>query len=253
MIDIITIRGTGEQQGGDTNLLAHVTAALDPTKFTFVEDLDYPCSVGPVNGNGDTNGPSEDESVATAIANLAGVIRSRDNLVGIMGYSLGAEVVSKWLEAQAAGQYTDCELAFAATVANPLRAIGESIDPNPVGYGINGQHGPWPSIPVFQAANPADAITSCPAGSPLRTLADGISAFSLANLGGWTQDLANKLLQQRFQPASWAWWKNPVATWQLYTAAARSMLGFLDGQDHVRTYVTGGYLTRLADTINQAF
>lgn len=253
MIDIITIRGTGEQQGASTNMLTYVTGALDPTKFQVIADLDYPASVGPVNGNGDSNGPSEESSVATAIANLAGQIRASSNLVGIMGYSLGAEVVSKFLEAQGAGQYADCELAFAACVANPLRAPGDSIDPGSTGYGINGIHAAWPNIPTFEAANPADAITSCPAGSPLRTLADDISAFSFADLGGWTADLAAKLRGNRFQPTSVDWWRNPVGTWQAYTAAAKSMLGFLDHQDHVMTYIQQGYCTRLAAAINTAF
>ncbi len=253
MIDIVMVRGQGEVQDAPTNMLAHTAARLDPAKFRVLADLDYPCSVGPFNAGGDPSGPSEQQSVAVAHAHLADLIRSTDNLVGIMGYSLGAEVVSKFLEAKGRGEYVDCELAFAACVANPLRAEGDSIDPVSTGYGINGEHAPWPDIPTFEAANPADAITSCPANSPLRTLADGLAAFTFANIGGWTQDLAQKLLQRRFQPTSLDWWRDPVGTWQAYGAAARSMLGFLDHQDHVMTYIRDGYCTRLAEAINAEF
>lgn len=249
MIDIITCRGTGEAQSGPNNMLGLVTAKLDPARFRVLADCQYPASIGVANQTFNPIGPSEDESVKEGIANLATLIRSTPNKVGIIGYSLGAEVVSKFLEAQVAGQFADCELAFSACVANPLRRVGDSIDPNPTGYGINGQMSCEPPNPHFECANPADGITSCPGGSPLRDIADVVSAFGLAAIGGWTQDLVDRLLERRWQPVGWGNFLHPIKTWETYQTAADLVAGYLTGQ-HTLAY-EHGLTDRLADVINR--
>lgn len=248
MIDLITCRGTGEPQSGPTNMLTLVTAKLDPARFRVLADCQYPASIGVANQTWNPIGPSEDESVQAGIADLAMLIRSTPNKVGILGYSLGAEVVSRFLEAQAAGQYSDCELAFSACVANPLRRQGDSIDPNPQGFGINGQMSCEPPQPHFECANPQDGITSCPADSPLRDIADVVSAFGLAQIGGWTHDLVNRLLERRWQPANWGNLLHPIKTWETYQTAADLVAGYLTGA-HTRAY-ENGLTARLADVIN---
>jgi hypothetical protein len=251
MITVLMARGTGEPVDGPNNMLRLVTSRLDPAKFEIGADCPYPASVGPANQTGNPLGPSEDESIRLGIPALAAMIRACPNKVGLLGYSLGAELVSKFLEAQASGEYADCELAFTACAANPVRAEGDSIEPNPVGYGINGPHGPFPAgVTHLEAANPADMITSCPEGSPLRTLADQVSAFSFAALGGWTQDLVQKLLKGRFQPSSVDWWTHPIRTWDLYEEAAIGVQGYLTRQTHIEQYIEDGYCSRLAAAIN---
>lgn len=249
MIDVITCRGTGEHPNAASNMLFGVTRRLDGNHFNILGDLDYPASVGPAGGG--VFGPSEDESIRIGVQNLAGMVRAATNPVGLLGYSLGSLVVTGFREAQARGEYGDCEIAWSACVANPRRAVGDTIDLYSAGFGINGQHGAFaPDVMHLEAANPADAITSCPENSPLRTVADDMSAFSCAMLGSWTQDLATKMLQRRFQPTSWGWWQNPIATFDLYDAAAHGILGYLSGKDHIHTYIDGGYLERLANRIN---
>ncbi|MFE2998649.1 PE-PPE domain-containing protein [Nocardia sp. NPDC059246] len=251
MITVLTLRGTGEPIAGPANMLTNVTRLLDPAKYVIGPDIPYPASLGPANPQQDPLGCSEQQSIAEGVDLLASAIRNSPDVVGLLGYSLGAEVVSAFLERKAAGEFGDCEVAWVGLLANPRRAEGDSIDPNPQGYGINGQHGPWPDgLQVWEAANPADAITSCPPDSPLRALADTVSAFSFAALGGWTADLADKLRQNRFQPANFGWWLHPLATWQLYSTAATQMLGYLSGQTHIRDYIAGGYCQRLAEHIN---
>lgn len=250
MIDIITIRGTGEPYQGANNMLTVVSALLDPTRFHVFGDLSYPASVGVANETFTITGPSEDESVSVGIANLATLIRSTPNSVGILGYSLGAEVVSRFNEAQARGEYPDCAVTFTACMANPLREQGDSIDPNPVGFGITGQHGPFPERPHFECANENDAITSCPPDSPLRDLADVVSAFGLAAIGGWTADLRDRMLERRWQPAGWGSLLHPIKTWDLYEQAAADVAGYLTGQ-HTNEYIEGGYCERLANVINR--
>jgi hypothetical protein len=247
--DLITVRGTGEPQDGADTMLTLVTSKLDPARFHFLADCVYPASIGVANQTFNPTGPSEDQSVAAGIANIATLIRSTSNQVGLLGYSLGAEVVSKFLEAQAAGQYSDCQLAFSACVANPLRRVGDSIDPNPQGYGINGMMQCEPPNPHFECANPNDGITSCPADSPLRDIADAVSAFGLAAIGGWSQDLVNRLLERRWQPANWGNILHPVKTWETYQTAADLVGGYLTGQ-HTTVY-SQGLTDRLADVINR--
>lgn len=249
MIDIITCRGTGEAMNSPDNLLTHVTAALNPARFRLLGEVDYPACIGPANHAGDPLGISEAESVTQGMASLAALIRATPNRVGLLGYSLGAELVSRFLAAKATGEYADCELALAGLVANPDRAPGESIDAAPVGFGINGAHAPWPQdIPTFTAANPADGITSCPAGSPLRNLAVGMSAFSFAALGGWTMSLMEELQAREFAPPDLL---HPVKDVELDVNAAALMRGYLIDGQHFRAYVAQGYCARLAAAINR--
>ncbi|WP_405137499.1 PE-PPE domain-containing protein [Nocardia sp. NBC_01388] len=247
-VDILTVRGTGEPFQGANNMLTHVTALLDPAKFRIIGDVSYPATVGEAGAGWTVCGTSENESVSEGVVNLANLIRSTPNTVGVLGYSLGAEVVSRFLEAQARGEYSDCGIAFTATIANPLRRVADSIDPYPRGYGINGQMQATPPHQHFECANPADAITSCLPESPLRTLADTVSAFSLAQLGGWTQDLTDRLLRRRWQPVSFGDLLHPRQMWDLYTAAATDVLGY--PYQHTAVYVQDGYCDRLAAIIN---
>jgi hypothetical protein len=124
VIDLITVRGTGEPHQGANNLLTHVTALLDPAKFGFLADLDYPASIGVANHTFAITGPSEEQSLTVGVVALAQLIRTTPNTVGILGYSLGAEVVSRFMEAKGRGEYPDCKVAFSACIANPLRVQG---------------------------------------------------------------------------------------------------------------------------------
>jgi len=252
LIDLITCRGTGEPVGGERNTLGVITAALDPQRFQVLGDCAYPASIGPANQGLHLLGDSEDASVQAGVESLAQLIRSTDNQVGVLGYSLGAVVVTAFREAQARGEYPDCELAFSACLANPRRRPGDSIDPEPFGSGIDGPHADFGGdAPHFEAANPRDAITSCPLDSPLRTLADGMSAFSIADLGGWTVEVVDRLLRRRWQPTSLGALLHPVRTWQLYDTAATDVRGYLWGGTHTHAYIADGYCERLAAAINR--
>lgn len=250
MIDIITVRGTGEQMNGPRNLLNDVVGRLDRSRYRPLGDCPYPAAVGPAGA--DPAGPSERTSRSIGVAALAAMIRATPNLVGVVAYSLGALVLNDFRELQARGAYLDCQLAFSASVANPARRAGDSIDPGARGYGINGERGEFePNAPHFEVANPGDVITSSSDGSPLRALADGMSAFSFAELGGWSIDMADRFRRRRFQPVSLDWWCRPVQTWQVYDEAWRGVIGYLDGSQHIRAYLDGGYCARLAARINQ--
>jgi hypothetical protein len=237
----LTCRGTGEVLGSPGNMLACLLAR---TKFVAGHDVPYPASVGPVNASNDPLGPSARRSVADGLPLLAGAIRDAPGPVGLCGYSLGALLVSRFLELKALGQYQDCRIAWVALVANPARAAGESIDPGPVGYGIEGAHGPWPTdIPVWTAANPRDGITSTPDDSPLRALAAGLDGLSFATLS-WAPALAQRLIDGKWPTADY--------TPEELVQAGRLIYGYLLGGAHTSEYLAGGYLDRLADRIDAA-
>lgn len=202
MIDVITVRGTGEIWNSRGNMLANVTSKLDVERFRSI-DLQYPASVGPAGGR--LTGASEAINVDAGVEDLAATIRHTPNVAGLLGYSLGAMVISRFLERKAAGEFTDCEVAFAGLVANPLRRQGESVDQLGTGYGIAGQREPGPTrIPVFEIANPSDGITCCPAGSPLHALADQVATFSLGDLTAWradTRDVHDLINAARYREA----------------------------------------------------
>lgn len=246
MLTAISCRGTGEALGGPDNMLAYLNRLLDPSKVIVGVDVPYPASVGPANSAGNPLGPSEEGSIQDGLSLVAEAIRATPNLVLLEGYSLGAELVSRFLEAQAQGQYADCQLAGAVLIANPCRAPGESVDAGSSGEGINGAHGPWPKgLPIWTAANPLDGITSCPPRSPLRDIAAGMSAFSFASLGGWTIDLAHRLIDDDWPTADYT----PAQLLE----AGQLMYGYLLGGQHFTTYLEGGYLERVAAAVNAAF
>lgn len=249
--EVFTVRGTSESVGSPNNLLTFVTRHLDLNKYLVSTDLNYPASIGP-NGPGiNPGGPSEEQSVNQGVDIIAEAVRRSPNVVGLLGYSLGAETVSRFLERKAQGEFSDCQLAWVGMVANPNRSPGESIDNNSVGYGINGVHSPYPlGLPVFNAANPQDGITSCPEGSPLRTLADHVSNFTFAGTS-WSQDEINRLLTNRWQPTDPYWWAHPVETWKKYNTAAALMRGYLFDGQHEAHYINDGYCSRLAARLNQ--
>ncbi|MEC3955822.1 PE-PPE domain-containing protein [Nocardia sp. CDC153] len=252
MITVLTCRGTGEVLGAPENLLNAVTGQLDPAIYEIGPDIDYPASIGPANPQRSPFGCTERQSIDQGVTALVKAIHAAPNRVGILGYSLGAEVVTRFLEAKGRGEYPDCDIAWAAMIANPLRKQGDSIDPDPVGFGINGQHDSWPDeIPTWEVANPVDAITSCPPDSPLRTLADTVSAFGFADLGGWTTDLADRIRRNRWQAVQLGSWTHPLRIWELWSQAAELMQGYLTGGAHTTAYVTGGYCDRLAVILNR--
>ncbi|MEC3918046.1 hypothetical protein [Nocardia sp. CDC160] len=236
MIDIITLRGTGEQRTADgtpAGMLHDVTKLLDTDKFRCFEP-DWPASIGP---DPNTWGPSLDTSVRLGVAAGVKALQDSPNVCGLLSYSLGGIVASTILEGVRAGVYTNTddsplEIAFVINIANPMRRAGQSVANlcPATTYGLHGQRGPWPhTIDVREYANPDDIITSSPADSPLRALDTAISPFSLvegARIGNLTPILFHELLEFLLQ--------NPAQNLDRYAAAIRGLLGYLtpwpDGQ-----------------------
>ncbi|MFD0360941.1 hypothetical protein ACFQZZ_05700 [Nocardia sp. GCM10030253] len=235
MIDIITLRGTGEPRNTDgtpTGMLRDVTKLLDPDRFTSFEP-DWPASVGPTP---DVWGPSLNTSIRRGVEAGVQAIQDSPNVCGLLSYSLGGICASKILEGVRSGEYTNTdgsplEIAFTVNIANPLRKRGQSVGNlcPATTYGLHGERGNWPVLDVREYANPHDIITSSPGNSPLRVIDVGISPFSFvegARVGNVAPLIFAELLNFLM--------KNPIANLNRYATAVNGVIGYLtpwpDGQ-----------------------
>ncbi|AFU03467.1 hypothetical protein [Nocardia brasiliensis] len=229
MIDIITLRGTGEPRNPDgtpAGMLYAVTALLDTARFSAFEP-DWPASVGP---SPDLWGPSLDTSVRLGTAAGVKAIQDSPNVCGLLSYSLGGICASRILEGVRSGKYKNTngsplEIAFAVNISNPLRKAGESVgNLCPANtFGLHGQRGLWPAgVAIREYANPGDIITAAPADSPLRIIDVGISPFSFlegARIGNFGPLIFAELL---------AWLMNdPVTNLNRYATAVHGVIGYL--------------------------
>lgn len=98
MIDIITIRGTGEVRGVRNGMCGAVARKLDPAKFRLLE-CNYPATVGPVGAGRGIPAYPLDVSVDMAVAELAWMVRESPNRVGLISYSLGGIAATRLAEA----------------------------------------------------------------------------------------------------------------------------------------------------------
>lgn len=239
--DVFTLRGTAEPYDDPTNMLVDITRRLNPDLFNEPVDVDYPASIGPANPQNNPRGVPLLVSVLDGKVNLAAHIRDTSNPnVIVIGYSLGAMVVSAFLEDMAAGAHylQGLQVSRVVLMSNPRRA-----PETPGGtYGIAGVHDDYPDgLPVVEVWNPADGITACPDGSPLRLVADGIANMSLAVGGGW----------RTIAGASMPWWRRITPDGRLWWNAIALARGYVfDGQHTVR-YITQGFTARAADELNR--
>lgn len=233
-IRVLYINGVGEGQYRQPVQLDALVQRLDTSIFT-VEHFPWFVEYGVVpNWDGDSYRKSiRDGSVA--VREFIDDEPPDDKFV-LVGYSGGAHI---------AGDVADNHprVIGCALVADPMRPKMHW----PAGHGILGQrevHGCW----FWEVANPHDVITSCPAGSPLRTFGDVTSTFSVSDSVVWP----HLLLQTVFQ----RWWEEPFTDW---SGVINSITGYMlpypfgqhTGYDHMimpGTQVT--YLDWLANELN---
>lgn len=232
---LITACGTGEQPNGVATMWAGVSQLLgDVVTWT---PIDYPASIACFNPTGSISGASEAISRAEGVAAMVAAIRATDDRVIIGGYSLGALVVSDLLAAIARGEYPDLEIDVVVNLANPGRAEGESYGLPSTGFGLDGQHPAWPAgIPVYEIANPADAITSAPADSPWRMAADAIRTFNISVEGieSWVSSMIAQMDgRQQVQAQAHLF---DAAWWAAYAAAPGQLYGYALGGEHTNGY-----------------
>lgn len=238
-VDVLWLGGTGFGAGGD-GVSDWFSRHLDRDRFQF-RYVPYPGTFG--------NGPSYGDSREEGRRNLIDAIRATSNLACLGGYSQGAAVAGDLAGEIGRGELPDLEVVGCALIADPCRPRGAGMPAWPIasGYGIAGER-EVSGVPIWWAANEGDAITSLPAGNPLRSIADISEYFSLAGPAAafrWMQKLQDRAREQRWQ----RWWS--IENWRTWNGAIAYAAGYL-GTRHTADYVVHGHAEQLAKTVNEA-
>jgi hypothetical protein len=259
-ITVVTAGGIGEVVGARNvvtapyGMLKHVTDLLDPNKF-----VSKGCSwVDSYGSLPNPTGVSYEESLRRSLDFLAQMIRDDPNDVIGLGYSAGATLWGRLLEAMAEGQYQDLVIKGVIFLAHPERREGDSFGNTGTGWGVGGMWNGGPEeIPTLSFANPKDMICCSPGDSPIRTIADMTAEMSFVDLRSWGSDIANRLLKSRWQQVYYNW-LNPISTYRQFTQAAKDVEGYLITGQHVKydTILMPGmplsYTAKMAEVLNQS-
>ncbi|MFJ1461796.1 hypothetical protein [Nocardia sp. N2S4-5] len=243
MITVAWLCGTGFGQTPD-GVSLEFARHLDPERFQF-QAVPYPADYG--------THTSYIESVHVGRRALAAAVRATPHRAVIGGYSQGAYIAGSLASDIGLGRYPDLDVLACALIADPARPRGagmpgEAAAPD---YGISGE-GLITGMPTYWAAVPDDPITSLPAGSPLRGLADLTEWFCLASPEAalaWGTDLVRRAKARRWQQ----WWSatNLIACTEAIDQAWRYLPRPVGGGRHDAAYIELGLCARLAATVNR--
>lgn len=198
MRELIFVAGAGEKIN-ETMVPYTLTKAAHRRgdKITF---LRYDNSIGPVNS---TPGVDWSTGLAHALADgqaeLIARIRRTPHVPILIGYSLGAFVISELLEKIAAGQHRDLEIDRAVLIANPRAGVEAGR------VGIAGAHGRYPrGMRLYGISNYDDLICRTPLGSVLRKVPN-IVAAATSEPTQWTPEkwatwLTESLMKHNYLP-----------------------------------------------------
>ena len=195
--------------------------------------VEWPSSMATVGGN-----LSWEAAAQVGVANLDKIVRDHPGrAVILLGYSGGCKVVHDWLDSKAR---LDLDRVKAVgLLSDPFRPATRWQDqtPNPGGYGIAGSRlGPIAGR-TFWTSFRDDVISSCPADSPLRTVAD----LSDKLPGSFIEDLGGHLNRNDWQLANHMklWLRDPLAYLRSFGARMRAardgVVGYL-GSAHTLAY-----------------
>lgn len=225
---LIFVDGTGEKQGPDSfaeRLLRPYIRSTDK-----ISHLRYRNQIGPVGGDPRTeiqtwfrysSLQARNDGVTSLVHKL--IAADNDDVV-VIGYSLGAWVVSEFLEAKARGQYPNAKLRAAITIGSPRR----HADKGYTGQGIAGPHGAYPlNVAHVEIGNYNDIVSNTPAQSVLSTL-PYVSDVLTLNFDYYTRlawvAFGKKLLSGRTSP-------------RMFTDRDLQLLNaYVDGTGHAEEY-----------------
>ena len=231
---MIAVPGIGEMHSPTPRGILKIVADQFPKGKVVAEQFNYSNNYGPVGGA--DNGQSYDENLLDAVASLVKRIRECPNVVILVGYSAGAHVVSLLLEEIGQGHHRDLIISGVILIANPLRAV---IDSPPAGFGVAGQHRPFPAnIPFIDVASPADIICCSDRFSPIRGFSNVSKTFSSSTKSQWSAKYIEAARAGKNQQ-----WFNPLA-FGAFTRAMIGLGGYLSGIEHGDWYVTSGAAAR---------
>lgn len=195
-------------------------------------DLKYPASIGPVNStpNQFDWGPGLNQSVSAGVLELQRVIEEMDDVPVIVGYSLGALVITRYLEHRYHNGLFDQEIKKVILLANP--AAQKKRSGSDVRAGICGPGMYSGKVPIIEISNWNDMICSTPTNSVLTKLPNLISMVTGDHVN------ANDLF--------WELVKNPGRmTMQDYYL----IQGYLSRVEHERVYLTKAWRDRFVAAV----
>lgn len=184
MLRTVAVRGTGEAPGSSSNMLANVYRQLPGG---LDHDVSYPATISFANAQHNLFGISGDRSVILGVEMLRDLLRRSDpdDRFVLLGYSLGAIVISKFIES--ADPEWLRRIVVVGNIANPLRLRGASVGRpanRPFGFGLAGERKVHPAEPmVIEIVNPLDFITNAAPDSLFRPFVEEILAFSVQDPG----------------------------------------------------------------------
>ena len=238
---IICVPGTGESYPGDTRrdvtgMLANVTRLLDPERFAF-RWVGYPAEYG--------RGMSYAESVAAGEQALIEAIDLDPYPAIVLGYSQGSAIVGN--VAARLDSLPHLDVRAVAMFSDPLRDRRQYA-PMPIapeGYGACGER--WIDDTrrhVWSFSAQGDPISSLPAGSPLRSLADWSDWMSTSDPQAWARDIITDIRTRRMQ----RWWD--IKNWRDWADALAFAKGLIQDGRHF-AYGTGELVPGTSSTYAQ--
>lgn len=223
MYTFLTAAGIGDTHN---SMMKEVAKHLDPNLFVH-KRLDWNNQYGPVPLLG---GRSFQQNLRDGIEHGARVIDADPNPIFLGGFSGGAALMRMLASEVHRGLHHTKPIQGLANVADPYRPRGVGAPFN-FGFGIAGEI-EISDLWQREAADPADVICCCPANSPLRTLADQTSAFSLVDPTAWLQNIGWRLTTRQWQAVAMDF-GNIRSIIDQYALASKGLDGYRRGGDHI--------------------
>ncbi|NUS42448.1 MAG: cutinase family protein [Mycobacteriaceae bacterium] len=236
-VDVLILGGTWSSDGDPVT--EAFSTALDPIWFR-PRMVAYPADYG--------RQISYAASRTAGMNALAREVAASPNRVVIVGYSQGAGIAGDFAAEVGTGFYPGLRAKVAACglIADPLRPHRTALGADPGGYGILGQRS-IPHIPTYWVAAERDPITSLPAGSPLRSVADLTEYWCLASPGAFLK-WGQSVVDRANRPAGWQRWWHSTGRKHVVDTVDWTRGYLVDGR-HTTAYVAEGHCAALAEAV----
>jgi len=242
---VLSLPGTGFPDRADP-ITASFHGFLDPELFE-ARVVKYPASFGGVQPSFAVSRDAGRTALIEAVADCEG------RPVVLSGYSQGAVVAGDLARETVLSARREWNVRACALIADGCRPPGVGLAApggRPAGgYGIAGARSiPSNMFPTFWVAAEGDPITALPAGSPLRTVADMVSWYSLSSPEAAVEWVARTLdaVHRGMLQDWWSPWK-----WRDWGGALGFLRGYLFDGRHTTDYIRLGHTAALAARLRQ--
>lgn len=218
---------------GDTTFIPNMLKSAEiygNDQYDIVR-IRYPGSIGPINRTPNPLDWKEGlkESRDVGKARLAAAIRETKSIPIVIGYSLGAYVISDFLEEKCSGKHQDLEIAQTITIGNPRHFTG----------GIAGSHRLFPkNHSHFEIAAIDDVMCRCDKNSALKKIPYFVEAVTGLGYSDTTSFMSMILTGLS------------TSYWRLSSRDIELCWKYLNRTGHERDYFKTQYLKQLKDAID---